>query len=132
MRFSIYQESREGARKVNQDRVGYCYSRDAVLMVVADGLGGHLQGDLAAHLVVQFMIEAFQRTARPRLADPTAFLQAGIIDAHLALVTHALERELPETPRTTCVAAIVQDGMAYWAHVGDSRLYHLREGCVHA
>lgn len=132
MKFSIFQESREGARKVNQDRVGYCYSRDALLMVVADGMGGHLHGEIASYLVLQYLVEAFQRAARPRLEDPVAFLPRSIIDAHLALVAYAAGKQLPETPRTTCVACIVQNGVAHWAHVGDSRLYHLRDGKVRA
>ncbi len=131
MKFSIFQESREGARKSNQDRVGYCYSRDALLMVVADGMGGHLHGEVAAHLVLQYLVEAFQREARPRLPDAVAFLPRTIIDAHQALVDYAAGKQLKETPRTTCEACIVQNGVAHWAHVGDSRLYHVRDGGVY-
>lgn len=130
MKFSIYQESRIGGRKSNQDRVAYCYSRDALLMVVADGMGGHLYGEIAAQVTAQFMAEAFQRAANPSLPDPAQFLVNTITDAHHAIVDYARVRALTETPRTTCVAAIVQDGVASWAHVGDSRLYHLREGQV--
>mgnify|MGYP001574705758 FL=1 len=132
MKFTIYQESRQGARKVNQDRVGYCYSRDALLMVVADGLGGHLHGEVAAQITVQFLTEAFQHEARTRLSNPARFLHDGITDAHHALARYAAGRNLGETPRTTCVASVVQDEIATWAHVGDSRLYHLRNGGIHA
>ncbi len=45
MRFTIYQESRQGGRHNNEDRTTYCYSRDALLMVVADGMGGHHYGE---------------------------------------------------------------------------------------
>jgi serine/threonine protein phosphatase PrpC len=126
MKFSIFQESRLGARKINQDRVGYCYSRDALLMVVADGMGGHLQGELAAHVAVQFLTGLFQREARTRLGDPARFLHQGMTDAHAAIHECARTHRLPESPRTTCVACVVQDGVATWAHVGDSRLYHMR------
>ncbi|MGC2519469.1 MAG: PP2C family serine/threonine-protein phosphatase [Burkholderiales bacterium] len=132
MRFSIFQDSRKGARTENQDRVGYCYSRDALLMVIADGMGGHLHGEVASQIAVQFLTEAFQREARPKLADPLQFLQKNIIDAHHTLVDYARARGLQETPRTTCVACIVQDSVAHWAHVGDSRLYHVRDGRIHA
>lgn len=132
MKFTIYQESRQGARKLNQDRVGYCYSRDALLMVVADGMGGHLHGEIAAQIAVQFLTEAFQREARTRLANPARFLNDGILDAHHAIDRFATGRRLSETPRTTCVACVVQDGMATWAHVGDSRLYHMRNGGIRA
>jgi serine/threonine protein phosphatase PrpC len=130
MKFSIYQESRQGPRKSNQDRVAYCYSRDALCMVIADGMGGHLHGEVAAQIASQFIAEAFQRNAQPRLADPLKFLLESITNAHHAIVDYANVRSLLETPRTTCVACIVQDGLAHWAHVGDSRLYLVRTGRI--
>jgi serine/threonine protein phosphatase PrpC len=132
MKFSIYQESRQGTRRNNEDRVGYAYSREALLMVVADGMGGHLHGEVASHIAVQFMLEEFRCEATPRLADPSRFLEDGMTHAHHAILDYARARRLPETPRTTCVACLVQDGTACWAHVGDSRLYHLREGRIQA
>ena len=132
MKFSIYQESRQGPRKSNQDRVVYCYSRDSLCMVVADGMGGHLHGEVAAQIATQFIGEAFQRAAQPRLADPFKFLLDSITNAHHAIVDYANVRSLLETPRTTCVACVVQEGLAYWAHVGDSRLYLIRDGRVEA
>jgi serine/threonine protein phosphatase PrpC len=132
MRFSIFQESRRGTRKANQDRAGYAYTRDALLMTIADGMGGHLHGEVASQIAVQLLTEAFQREAKPRLADPFGFLQKRIIDAHFALGDYAKARRLVESPRTTCVACVVQDSTAYWAHAGDSRLYHVREGRIQA
>jgi serine/threonine protein phosphatase PrpC len=132
MRFSIFQESRKGGREANEDRTSYAYTRDALLMVVADGMGGHLHGEVASQIAAQFLTEAFQREAKPKLADPVGFLQKSIIDAHFALGDYAKARSLIESPRTTCVACVVQDSTAYWAHVGDSRLYHLRQGRIQA
>jgi serine/threonine protein phosphatase PrpC len=130
MKFSIYQDSRKGRRPSNQDRTGYSYTRDALLMVVADGMGGHLHGEVASHIAVQFLSEAFQKEAQPRLEDPFLFLLRNITNAHNAILDYAEARDLLETPRTTCVACVVQDATAYWAHVGDSRLYLVREGRV--
>ena len=132
MKFSIYQESRRGGRKTNQDRLAYSYSRDALILVLADGMGGHLHGEVAAQITVQFLIEAFEREAQTRLADPFLFLINSITNAHHAILDYAATRKLEDTPRTTCVACIVQDSIAYWAHVGDSRLYLVRNGQVHA
>jgi serine/threonine protein phosphatase PrpC len=132
VKFSIFQESRQGTRSNNEDRVGYAYSREALLMVVADGMGGHLHGEVASHVTVQFLLEAFRREATPRLADPARFLEHGIVRAHHAIIDYARGRRLEETPKTTCVACVVQDGCACWAHAGDSRLYHVREARVRA
>ena len=128
MRFSIYQESRKGGRKSNQDRMGYCFSREALLMIVADGMGGHLQGDMAAQIAVQTVGSLFQQQATPQLKSPQRFLEASILDAHQQILHYRAANKLSESPRTTIVACIVQDGAAFWAHVGDSRLYWVRAG----
>ena len=130
MQFSIYQESRRGTRKSNQDRIAYCYSREALLMLVADGMGGHPHGDLAAQITVRFITEAFRRAAKPALPDPRSFLRAALTEAHGAIIRNAEANGLAESPRTTCVACLVQDNAACWAHAGDSRLYHIREGRI--
>lgn len=128
MRFTIYQESRQGGRANNEDRTTYCYSRDALLMVVADGMGGHHYGEIAAQIAVQTLSDTFQREARPLLADPFRFLQKAMTNAHHAILDYTSRHRLKDTPRTTCVACVVQENIAYWAHAGDSRLYMMRGG----
>jgi serine/threonine protein phosphatase PrpC len=128
MRFTIYQESRQGGRANNEDRTTYCYSRDALLMVVADGMGGHHYGEVAAQIAIQTLADVFQREAKPLLADPFRFLQKGMTNAHHAILDYTARHRLKDTPRTTCVACVVQDNIAYWAHAGDSRLYLMRAG----
>lgn len=128
MRFTIFQDSKVGDRKHNEDRVGYSYSRDVLLMAIADGMGGHAQGEVAAEIAVSEITRRFQQEARMRLRKPFDFLVSAIQSAHRAIVSHAVEQNLLECPRTTCVACIVQGGHAYWAHSGDSRLYVLRRG----
>jgi serine/threonine protein phosphatase PrpC len=128
MRFTIFQESRKGSRKVNQDRLAYTYSRDTLMLVVADGMGGHAGGEIAAQIAVRLFIERFQQEAKPVLKNPLKFLQDTMLRAHAALGSYANQFSMLETPRTTCVCTIVQAGHAYWAHVGDSRLYLFRQG----
>ncbi len=130
MKFTIYQASRQGGRKNNQDRVAFSYSRDTLLMVVADGMGGHMHGEIAAQIAVQTLTEHFQKLAKPRLADPSGFLADGVLRAHYAINDYSVEQDLLEIPHTTCVAAVLQDDMAYWAHVGDSRLYFFSDGAL--
>ena len=122
----IYQESRVGQRENNEDRIAYCYSRDALLLLLADGMGGHEYGEIAAEIAIQFITGAFQEDARPALADPVSFLSRSLIRAHEAIQDYVEEKKLNEIPRTTIVACVIQHGCAWWAHAGDSRLYLLR------
>jgi len=128
MRFTIFQDSKLGDRDGNEDRVGYSYSRDVLLMTIADGMGGHLGGEVAAEIAITEITRRFQHEARNKLKKPFDFLVSAIQSAHRAIVSHAVEQNLLECPRTTVVACIVQNGNAYWAHAGDSRLYVLRNG----
>lgn len=127
MKFTIFQNSRQGPREYNQDRLAYSYSKDALLLVVADGMGGHRHGEIAAQLAVTTMTESFQRLAVPTLTSPAKFLTDHIQQIHDMIDQLTQEQEMLEAPRTTIVAAIVQRGMLYCAHVGDSRLYHFRD-----
>jgi serine/threonine protein phosphatase PrpC len=97
-------------------------------MTIADGMGGHMEGEVAAEIAVNTITRRFQQEARNRLRKAPEFLVSAINAAHHAIVSHAVEKNLLECPRTTCVACIVQNGSAYWAHAGDSRLYLLRGG----
>jgi PPM family protein phosphatase len=126
VRFSIYQDSKKGGRKVNQDRMGYLYTRDSLLMVVADGMGGHARGEVASQITMQTVATMFQQLAKPVLPDPARFLEESISAAHRELHRYRAENSLPEAPRTTVVSCIVQQGLATWAHAGDSRLYLIR------
>jgi serine/threonine protein phosphatase PrpC len=126
MQFSVYQVSRKGGREKNEDRMGYCYTRDAGLFALADGMGGHPEGEVASQLALQTMSAMFQREAKPKLADPLRFLQEAIIAGHHQLLRYATERALMDTPRTTIVACVLQGKQAFWAHCGDSRLYLVR------
>lgn len=128
MKFTVFQESRIGKRRLNQDRVAYCYSRDALLLVLADGMGGHPHGEVAAQVAVDVVTGMFQREARPHLDDPLMFLSEALCAAHDAIIADAKRQGLPEVPRTTCVACVIQENIALWAHAGDSRLYLIRDG----
>ena len=125
MNYTIAQETRIGGREINQDRVAWLATADAVLMVVADGMGGHLQGEVAAQIAIDTVTGSFRSEAKTRLADPARFLDTTLRQAHQTIVRYASDCRIPPhaAPRTTCIACVVQDGQAIWAHAGDSRLY---------
>lgn len=126
MKFSVFQLSRQGGRSNNEDRMGYCYTRESGLFVVADGMGGHPQGEVAAQIAIQSVALQFQREAQPLLKDVGDFLARATLAAHEAITRHARAHQLADAPRTTLVLAVVQNGQAQWVHCGDSRLYLVR------
>ena len=128
MRFTIFQDSYIGGRKVNQDRLAYSYSKEVLMMVIADGMGGHARGEIAAEVAVNTMTNRFQQEARTTLRRPKEFLESAIHSAHRAIVAFADQHDMLECPRTTVVGCVVQNGKACWAHSGDSRLYMVRDG----
>ena len=132
MNYTVAQERRIGMRDSNQDYAIHAATDEALLLAVADGMGGYYGGELAAEIAVGSICHGFASEARPRLAEPEDFLERAIARAHGAILSYAGEHELPDVPRTVIVACIVQDGHAWWNHVGDARLYLVRDGSIEA
>jgi PPM family protein phosphatase len=132
MKYELVKETRLGARKVNQDRIGHWSTPQALLTVVADGMGGHAHGEVAAQVTVDLLGRAFAQEAKPKLAEPARFLPRLLAAAHAGILIEAQKRGMREPPRTVVVACLVQEGHAYWSHTGDCRLYLFRNGRVHA
>jgi serine/threonine protein phosphatase PrpC len=128
MKFSVFQISRKGGREKNEDRMGYCYTRESGLFVLADGMGGHPEGEVAAQLALQTISALYQKEAKPLVGDVTEFLSTSLMAAHHQIIRYAGEKGMLDTPRTTLVACIVQGTSATWVHCGDSRLYLVRAG----
>lgn len=127
MKYQITSHSLAGGRDYNQDRIVVVERDKALLLVLADGLGGHEGGGLAADVLTRSLQHAFEVVRQPVITKPSAFLALSIMQAHKAIVARGNAQIPPISPRTTCVACLIQDGYAYWAHVGDSRLYHYRD-----
>jgi serine/threonine protein phosphatase PrpC len=131
VRIEVADLSLIGDREENQDRVAVVGADPAVLLVVVDGMGGHADGAKAAQVAADTVREAFGRQTVP-LLDPQGFLHLAIGKAHANVVALGARLPLEQRPRATCAVCLVQDGGAYWAHIGDSRIYHLRAGRVQA
>ena len=78
--------------------------------------------------MLQTVSALYQKDATPEIDDIPAFFNMAIMGAHRQILRYAAEKRLMDTPRTTLVAAIVQNGVAHWVHCGDSRLYFVRDG----
>jgi serine/threonine protein phosphatase PrpC len=118
-----------GAREENQDRVVAAVAEHAVLLIVVDGMGGHADGARAAEVTQKTLLEAFWHTPQP-LFDPLGFLHMALGRAHEEVVRIGMSLPLEQRPRATCAVCLVQQHAAWWAYIGDSRIYHLRKGQV--
>jgi PPM family protein phosphatase len=118
-----------GGREDNQDRVATAVTEHAALLVVVDGMGGHADGARAAEVTQKTLIEAFRQAPQP-LFDPMGFLHLTLGRAHEEVVKLGRQLPLEQRPRATCAVCLVQNGAAWWAHIGDSRVYLLRHGNV--
>ena len=118
-----------GAREENQDRVAVAVAEHAALLVAVDGMGGHAHGARAAQLTQQVIIEAFWHSPQP-LFDPLGFLHLTLGRAHEEVVKLGAQLALEQRPRATCAVCLIQQRASWWAHVGDSRLYHVRHGAL--
>lgn len=121
--------SLQGAREDNQDRVSIAVAEHAVLLIVVDGMGGHAEGGRAAETTQRVITEAFWHTPQP-LFDPLGFLHLTLGRAHEEVVKLGSHLSLELRPRATCAVALVQQGAAWFGHIGDSRIYHVRQGVV--
>lgn len=119
--------SRVGHRKKNQDRVAILEKQDSVLLVLGDGLGGRPGGEFAAETLITTATRKFNQQLIP-IKEPAAFMQDLLETAHQAIVAQGRQHSPPINPGTTAVLCLMQQGHAWWTHVGDSRLYLFRDG----
>jgi serine/threonine protein phosphatase PrpC len=118
-----------GHRDDNQDRVGVAAGEHAALVIAVDGMGGHSNGAKAAETALASLTASFWQQPHP-LFDPLGFLHLALGKAHEDVVALGKALPLEHRPRATCALCLVQEGSAYWAHVGDSRVYQIRNGEV--
>jgi len=129
MKYHLATTCRLGNRKTNQDRFAVVETCNAVMIVIADGMSGHSEGKLAADTLVDSVVRSFNNTKFPH-AMPQKFFQQIIAIAHQEVLDAGKKCSPPVSPRTTCVLCLIQQGTAIWAHVGDSRLYWIRDGKI--
>ena len=98
-------------------------------MLVFDGMGGHSDGARAAETGLKIVQDMFMSSALP-IFDPQGFLYTALARAHDQVVALGSELAVDFRPRATCAVCLVQEGGTFWAHIGDSRIYHVRDGQV--
>jgi len=118
-----------GDRTDNQDRAAVVVADKAALMLVFDGMGGHSDGARAAETALKVVQELFMDTPLP-VFDPQGFLYMALSRAHDEVVNLGIDVAVDFRPRATCAVCLIQEGGSFWAHIGDSRIYHVRNGSV--
>jgi len=113
-------------REQNEDSFLICSDRG--LLVVADGMGGHLAGEIASQMAVQVfnhrigVIDGFM--------NPRDLLKNSALEANQEILRHANSHPGCEGMGTTLTAALVQHNRFFLVHVGDSRAYLIRPGMI--
>jgi serine/threonine protein phosphatase PrpC len=119
--------SHQGGREEQQDAYASFAGRDGYLLVVADGMGGHAGGRIAAAKVVETARRLWQAHQQSPLG-PRQLLKSILRESHAAINAAGLEAGL--TPRSTAAVLHLGPARAHWAHVGDSRIYRFRNGTL--
>ena len=125
MKIEYAKVSALGDRQDNQDRAAIVVAGDAAIMLVFDGMGGHSDGARAAEVGMKVVQDLFTKASLP-IFDPQGFLYMALSRAHDEVVKLGADLAVDFRPRATCAVCLVQEGGAWWAHIGDSRIYQLR------
>ena len=121
----VYQATDIGPRReLNEDAVAVL---DRETYVVADGMGGYAAGEVASHLLVAGVRESL--AAAERIDE--AALRDAVLHANRSILATVRSHPSYSGMGTTATLCHCGDGYAFWAHVGDSRLYHLHDGTLH-
>jgi len=118
-------DKHKSGRETQQDAVKVFSNgtKSKCLLVLADGMGGHQGGELASKAVLE-IAEAVWLEHTSQTINPRKFLQKICLDAHQRI--NQVGKSYDLSPRSTIVLVYVEHHHAYWAHLGDSRLYHFR------
>ncbi len=126
MKIEYAKVSALGDREENQDRAAVVVAEDAAIMLVFDGMGGHENGAQAAEIGLEIVQDMFMSSTLP-LFDPQGFLYMSMSRAHDEVVKIGADVAVDYRPRATCAVCLIQESGSWWGHIGDSRIYHLRQ-----
>ena len=121
-------------RSHNEDQIGF--NQNLGIAVLADGMGGHQAGEIAAQMAVSYVLDALQSLINRDNAGPITssqildYVSHTISDSNCKIFQAAEAQEERKGMGTTVVAAVVNGSRFYAGHVGDSRLYLYRQGTL--
>jgi serine/threonine protein phosphatase PrpC len=122
MKYTIFDISRKGGMKVNQDSSDFSIKDNMCCCVIADGLGGHFGGEIASNIAVKSIINSLTSDFTISCDN----IRKALENAQIQVIEHQnLDMRL-KSMRTTLVMLSIEDNSAIWSHLGDSRLYFFR------
>jgi len=128
---SFAKGTRIGKRKNNEDSHDIIFRENTALLVVADGLGGHSGGEVASQTLIETVGKCFNEASAEQLKNPKAFFSYAVTESHKMIHKAATAAgKIQFDPKTTCVIAIIYGDTLNWCHVGDSRLYLVRDNMI--
>lgn len=114
-------------RPANEDHMGHFDTVNGRVAVVCDGMGGHVGGATASHIAVD-AIHAFLDSAF--IESPQEAIGRAIDAANAAILRQAAAQPELAGMGSTCVLLLIRNGLVYRGHVGDSRIYLIRNRTI--
>lgn len=109
-----------GGRDNNEDCIKMSSHGEDKCYVLCDGLGGHECGEVASALVADTITKMFEDKGNSQ-----DFLKEAMNAAQEALLEHQKQKNMTNAMKTTAVVLVITAEQIKWAHIGDSRLYHI-------
>jgi serine/threonine protein phosphatase PrpC len=123
--YTYLSASRAGLkREENEDALGVFKIENGLLVIVCDGLGGNRGGKTASHIAVETIYRSFENL---KMSNYLERIKTTIQEAHSTILRQSLNEPHLRGMATTAEVLFFSDSTAYWGHVGDSRIYLLRE-----
>jgi serine/threonine protein phosphatase PrpC len=122
--------SQRGDRKINQDRCDIFEHEGITVLALADGMGGHPKGEVAAQIFIDTAYQHLKKYTAENF-DPNVYIADVMRRAHKNIIKFGIEKRPPIYPRSTAVVVVIVGARMYWSHLGDSRTYLFRHGRAH-
>ena len=126
MKFAYIKESKVGLKRSNnEDAIGIYEVDGGLLAIVCDGLGGNNAGEIASSLSVEVIYNSFSGSEEQ---DYLKRIKDSIEAANKSIKAESSKEDKYDGMATTAEILFIKDKTAYWGHVGDSRIYNLKNG----
>lgn len=114
-------------KKLNEDAVEILDVNGGILALLCDGVGGDYGGDMASKIAIKSASYFFTTSDSDNYLDR---IKTSLEEANTFVINHSVGSEMLKSMATTIEMLFIKDNIAYWGHIGDSRIYHLRSGKI--